>query len=211
QQVVATASCRSLVLDLARRGKAGEAAKADRAEKTIAGGIAAGSDSPRQADGRAAAREQIGDRLSVHAQHAAVYVDHQSALGMKQSWHDTADVKRADEWSESEIAPTEGIGLFTARGPVIVVHRRRNGRGIEPMDRRECLRRVGLLHAAIVRKFDELFLRRRDVEDPLIENRETRATLRHHVRRVAGISGALIAEAMARAIDDDPALLDRGP
>src|SRR5581483_2600983 len=49
------------------------------------------------------------------------------------------------------------------------------------------------------------------VENPLIKDRKARPVLRHDVRREARIAGAFVAEAMASAIDDDPALLDRGP
>ena len=117
---------------------------------------------------------------------------------MKQSRHDAADVERAGERSEREVAPSERIRLLAARRLVVIVERRRDGGGIEPVQCRERLRGVGFLDAAIVRKLDELFLRGRDVENLLVEDREAGAALRHHVRRVAGISGALVAEAMAR-------------
>src|SRR5690348_2308464 len=79
------------------------------------------------------------------------------------------------------------------------------------MERRKRRDRVGALHAAIARKPDELLLGRRHVEDALIEDRKARTALRHHIRCEAGIAGALVAEAMARAVDDEAALLDRGP
>src|SRR6185312_15080340 len=50
-----------------------------------------------------------------------------------------------------------------------------------------------------------------DVENLLIENRETTAVLRHDVRRVSRIAGALVTEAAPRGVDDDAALLNRRP
>ena len=70
---------------------------------------------------------------------------------------------------------------------------------------------VRLLHAAVIGELDELFLGRGHVEDALIKDREARPALRHDVRRVAGISGAFVAEALSGAVHDDAALLDRGP
>src|SRR5207237_1426553 len=103
------------------------------------------------------------------------------------------------------------IWLLTACRRVVVVERRAHRGGIEPMQPRKRLDRVGLLDAAVARELDELFFRRGRVEDALVEDRETRPALRHHVRRVARIADALVAETLARAVDDDPALLDRGP
>src|SRR5581483_4228615 len=44
-----------------------------------------------------------------------------------------------------------------------------------------------------------------------VEDRKARTRLRHDVRRVPRIARALVAEALAGAVDDEPALFDGGP
>ena len=92
-----------------RGREAGQAAETDGAEKAVTGRIAAGTGPAREPGRCAAAREQIRDRLSAGSQDAAVNVDHEAALRMKQSRHHTADIKRADKRSEREVTPAEPI------------------------------------------------------------------------------------------------------
>src|ERR1051326_89629 len=185
--------------------------EADRAEQPVAGGVAGRAGAARESGRGAAAGAEVGDRLPVRSQHAAVVIDHQAALSVEQARHHAAGIERAGKRGEREIAPAERIGLIAARRPVVTLDARRDCRRIEPVQLCQSRRRVNLFDAAVVGQLDELFLERGDVENLLIEDGETRPALRHHGGGKAGVAGAFVAEPAAFAVDDDAALLDRGP
>jgi hypothetical protein len=118
------------MLDLMRGREAGQAAETDGAEKAVTGRIAAGTGPAREPGRCAAARKQIRDWLSAGSQDAAVNVDHEATLGMKQPRHDTTDIKRADKRSEREVTPAEPIRMHTACRLVVNVYGSRDSRWI---------------------------------------------------------------------------------
>src|SRR6516225_5296170 len=211
RQVAAKASCRAPSFDFVRRRKSRKPAQPNGAKKPVARRVAAGTGSTRQAGHRAAAGEKVGDGPAVRAKHTTVIVDHEAALRVEQTWHHATDVKSPPERGECEVATAECIGLLYTRGPVVTFDRGRDGIRIEPMEPGEIRRGSALLYTAVIRELDEFLFVRRDVEDPLVEDREAGGPLRHHVRRVAGIAGALVTEAVAGPVDDHAALFDRRP
>src|SRR5581483_6846258 len=136
---------RRLFADFTRRRQPGEPAEADRAEQAVAGRIATGAAAAGEARGRAAAGKQVGDRLAVRPQHAAVEVDHQAALRMKKPRHDAADIEGLLERREREVAPAECIRDFAARRLVVVGERRTDGGFIELVERSQRRNRIGAL------------------------------------------------------------------
>ena len=73
---------------------------------------------------------------------------------------------------------------------------------------RDC---VGGMEAASDRKLDKLFFQSYHIVHALIEDCVARCGLRHDFGREGGVARTLVAETLARRIDDDASLFDRGP
>jgi len=104
-----------------------------------------------------------------------------------------------------------GIRSLTARRLVVILDGRGDRRRIEAVACGKRGRRFGLFHAAIIYQLDEFLFSGAHVENLLIKDRKARPVLCQNVRCKARIAGAFVAEAVAGVVDDDPALLDRGP
>ena len=113
-----------------RGREASGAAETDGAEKAVTGRIAAGTGSARSPAAAPPPANRFAIGFPLGSQDAAVDVDHEATLGMKQPRHDTTDIKRADKRSEREVTPAEPIRMHTACRLVVNVYGSRDGRRI---------------------------------------------------------------------------------
>src|SRR5690606_4459031 len=133
----------------------------------------------------------------------------EAALRMEQCRHHTARVERRRERREPEILPAKWIRDLAGSRCVVLSDRLRSSSSIDALRVRNSLDGIPLFQAAVGVELCELFLQHRNLEDPLIENCESMASLLENDFRKARVAKAFITETAAVLADENATFLDR--
>src|SRR5690606_2330768 len=135
----------------------------------------------------------------------------EAALRMEQCRHHTARVERQRERREPEILPAKWIRDLARSRCVVFSDRLRSSSSIDALRVRNSLDGITLFQAAVGVEFSELFFQHRNLEDPLIEDCESMASLLEHDFREARVAKAFITETAAILADENATFFDRRP